>query len=788
MVLGIQEKLINVRDFLEKEVLAPIGVSGALGKGGKVVGKGGGEKLKNKLRMRNIFAAPLVIQSDFRSPVHHKTPDQEAFIRDALRDEFVFATLKASEQKKFVEAMESCTVKSGTTVIRQGDVGDYFYVIQDGIITFHVDGNNVGQAERGGSFGELALLYDCPRAATCKAETDCTLWRLDQKTFRLIRASHAIQDDRATQELLKKVDFLKGLDSSYLDKIADALSKVQFAKGETIAKKHQKGNTFYIIQEGYVKATNISVNDTKYADVTFGPGDHFGERAILTNEPVVGDAIATTDVEALCLSSERFRTLFGDFDDLIQRSNDKKIISAIPVFAKSDLTPSEIESLASLIKDVEYEKGKFVLFMERVVTEKGHRADPRAIYFIRSGKITLLSKDGNIQVLTKGQYFGEDTLVMSAQEGKAMERTIQVIEDCKLGMLTLESIQKVLVDISILGKGRQGHKKPDTTLSLDSLKKYRILGAGTFGQVWLVSDKTSKTPYALKIQYKRELIEYGQVDGVIREKNIMSSLDHPFIIKLVGTYQDNARLYMLQQLLQGGELFSVLHTNHCDGVPESSAKFYAAGVLEGLSYMHRRHIVHRDLKGENVLLDSDGYCVLIDLGFAKYVPDKTYTFCGTPLFIAPEVIMSKGHDHGADIWSFGVLIYEMIVGQNPFYHNDENIDQMALFKRIVRGKFSFPDNVEMSPESKNLIQNLLITDPARRLGCSAREDMDIREHPWFVEVDFRKLFRKEITAPWVPDIKDPLDVSNFDTWENLEKEKKHPKPLSAKEQQLFEGF
>ena len=130
----------------------------------------------------------------------------------------------------------------------------------------------------------------------------------------------------------------------------------------------------------------------------------------------------------------------------------------------------------------------------------------------------------------------------------------------------------------------------------------------------------------------------------------MAKLDHPFIIKMVSSWKDEYKLYMLLKLYQGGELQSVIHTDTRDGIPEWAAIFYSANVLEGLNHMHRRNIIYRDLKPENVLLDSDGYCVIVDLGFAKVIKDKTYTFCGTPLYLAPEIIMQKGHDKGADHW------------------------------------------------------------------------------------------------------------------------------------------
>ena len=136
-------------------------------------------------------------------------------------------------------------------------------------------------------------------------------------------------------------------------------------------------------------------------------------------------------------------------------------------------------------------------------------------------------------------------------------------------------------------------------------------------QVWLTSHQKTDRVYAMKIQYKRELIEYGQAEGVLREKQVMERMNHPFVMSLINAQQDTTCLYMMMNLLQGGELCSVMRTSKRAFLPETSAKFYAAGILEGLSYMHRRYFVYRDLKGENVLLDKDGYCVIVDLGFGK---------------------------------------------------------------------------------------------------------------------------------------------------------------------------
>jgi len=246
---------------------------------------------------------------------------------------------------------------------------------------------------------------------------------------------------------------------------------------------------------------------------------------------------------------------------------------------------------------------------------------------------------------------------------------------------------------------------------------------------------------------------------------------------------------MLLKLYQGGELETVIHTDTRDGVPEYAAKFYAANVLEGLSFMHHRYIIYRDLKPENVLLDGEGFTVIVDLGFAKIIADKTYTFCGTPLYLAPEIIQQRGHDKGADHWSWGVMLYEMIVGMTPFY--DGVVDQMGLFKNIVNCRMQeFPPGNFMSKESKDLILKMLTVSPNNRLGSFARADKDIREHPFFEDIDWKGLADRNVQVPFRPAVSDPLDGSNFDDYSKLEAKDKKEKyrNLTAAEEKLFARF
>jgi hypothetical protein len=284
------------------------------------------------------------------------------------------------------------------------------------------------------------------------------------------------------------------------------------------------------------------------------------------------------------------------------------------------LSQPSLAALASLIHDRR--------FAPRSVIVEEAKETIASLYFVRSGKVEIKSRDGTFNnIIDAGGYFGEDMLDIDVGGVKKSARraslyTVTILsEEVVAGVLSIGDF-RVIVDTTSLGRGKQAALSSTTTrqIPFNLVNKHAILGAGTFGQVWLVSHDDPdgiRHAYALKIQSKYELVQNHQDKGVVQEKNIMQQLNHPFIIDLVQTYQDNKYVYMMLGLVQGGELYSLLHQTTYDGICERDAKFYASGILKGLSYMHCRNILYRDLKPENVLIDNQGYPVIVDLGFGK---------------------------------------------------------------------------------------------------------------------------------------------------------------------------
>ncbi|EER02463.1 protein kinase, putative [Perkinsus marinus ATCC 50983] len=293
-------------------------------------------------------------------------------------------------------------------------------------------------------------------------------------------------------------------------------------------------------------------------------------------------------------------------------------------------------------------------------------------------------------------------------------------------------------------------------MNLDDFYFIRTLGTGSFGRVKYAKYKGDGQHYAVKFMKKHEILKLKQVDHINAERNLLNQLNHPFIVNMRGSFKDTRFVYIVMEVVNGGELFT--HLRRARKFTDEQSKFYAAQIAAAFDYMHGKNIIHRDLKPENILLCGDGYSKLTDFGFAKIIEPgaRTYTLCGTPEYIAPEVLLNKGHGKPVDWWTLGVLIYEMIVGQPPFC--DE--EPMGIYQKILAGKIYFPKYFDKN--AKGLVKKILTADLSKRYGNLKNGADDIKKHKWFASIDWDALLRKEIPAPYKPDMKDANDISNYE--------------------------
>ena len=291
------------------------------------------------------------------------------------------------------------------------------------------------------------------------------------------------------------------------------------------------------------------------------------------------------------------------------------------------------------------------------------------------------------------------------------------------------------------------------------LSDYEIgetLGTGSFGRVRISKNKKTNEYVAMKIMKKVEILKSKQADHIANEIKILSMIDHPFVIKFDGFTQDEKYLYLALELINGGELFTYLRS--VGRFPVDQARVYIAQVISIFEYLHSKNIIYRDLKPENILIHKSGYLKLTDFGFAKIVEGRTYTLCGTPEYLAPEIILNKGHGKPVDWWTCGILLYEMIAGIDPFSDDDP----MMVYQKILKGKIKFPSGFDSN--AKSLVKHLLESDLTKRYGNLKGGVKDIKGHRFFKELSWEKLINMELTQPYIPKVKSASDISNFSSY------------------------
>mmetsp|Transcript_23298 Transcript_23298/g.39481 ORF Transcript_23298/g.39481 Transcript_23298/m.39481 type:complete len:591 (-) Transcript_23298:283-2055(-) len=296
------------------------------------------------------------------------------------------------------------------------------------------------------------------------------------------------------------------------------------------------------------------------------------------------------------------------------------------------------------------------------------------------------------------------------------------------------------------------------TISLEAFHIIRVVGKGSFGKVFLVREKETSTLYAMKVLKKEYIIRKNQVEHTKTERSVLGYVSHPYIVGLNMAFQTADKLFFVLDYCSGGELF--FHLGKVGRFPEVRARFYAAQIILALEYVHSLDIIYRDLKPENVLLDNKGNIRLTDFGLSKEgVSDHSTganSFCGTPEYIAPEVLLRQGHGRAVDWWSTGALLYEMLCGLPPFYSRNRE----AMFEKIMRADLNFPTFI--SEVAKDVLGKLLVRDPKCRLGSGERDADDIKAHPFFQDIDWARLATGTLSPPWTPAVTGSLDTSLFD--------------------------
>ncbi|XP_026997958.1 cGMP-dependent protein kinase 1a isoform X1 [Tachysurus fulvidraco] len=563
-----------------------------------------------------------------------------------------------------------------------------------------------------------------------------------------------------SKDLIKEAildnDFMKNLELSQIQEIVDCMYPVEYGKDSCIIKEGDVGSLVYVMEDGKVEVTKEGLKLC-----TMGPGKVFGELAILYNCTRTATVKTLTNVKLWAIDRQCFQTIMMR-TGLIKHAEYMEFLKSVPTFHS---LPEEILSkLADVLEETHYEEGDYII-------RQGARGD--TFFIISKGKVTVTREDSASQdtmylrSLVKGDWFGEKAL-----QGEDI-RTASVIaaETVTCLVIDRESYKHLLgglEDVSNKGsEDAEANAKYDAenafffNLHLSDFNIIDTLGVGGFGRVELVQLKSDEyKTFAMKILKKRHIVDTRQQEHIRSEKLIMQEAHSDFIVRLYRTFKDSKYLYMLMEACLGGELWTILRDR--GSFEDSTTRFYTACVVEAFAYLHSKGIIYRDLKPENLILDHRGYAKLVDFGFAKKIGfgKKTWTFCGTPEYVAPEIILNKGHDISADYWSLGILMYELLTGSPPF----SGPDPMKTYNIILRGidMIEFPKKI--TKNAANLIKKLCRDTPSERLGNLKNGVKDIQKHKWFEGFNWDGLRKGTLTPPIIPNVTSATDTSNFDSF------------------------
>ncbi|KAG2493728.1 hypothetical protein HYH03_007951 [Edaphochlamys debaryana] len=637
-------------------------------------------------------------------------PEDYAFIENALGRLMLFTRLDPQVQRKIVSEMYERTVPAGDILIKEGDTGlaaSELYVVKSG--KFEVLQKRQGQnvrvniKERGDCFGEISLMYDSPRTATVAATMDAVVWALDRQVFRFF--VREVQETQVSQvELfLNSVPILSNLSREERIRLVDAFEEVTYQAGQKVITEGDKGDLFYIVKEGEaIVYQNTPGGQPRKVNHLF-KADFFGERALLKDEPRMATVEAYTKLVCLTLKRDTFQEILGPLEQLMAREKSNQ-----------------------------------------VVAQKMAKLQPRGSHVHRPPAEVLIKRK------KKGR--NGDTWEVVRARGHLDE-----VLELRKGGTKLEGMDP----------GASG-KETNTLV----LTEGTVLGGGAFSRVSIVTEESTGRSYALKRMRKSAVVQCPE--HVFCEQAITKNVAHPFCIRQYASFQDKYHLYFLFDLMPGGDLMDVLvaeakvikrrvpqgtwrigclapKVKMLQGMSEDLARFYIGSIVLALEYLHNNNIVYRDLKPENVFIDGSGYVKLGDFGFAKVLENgnRTYTFCGTPGYVAPENVLAHGYNYSVDWWGLGVLMYVLLTGRQPF-STPKTDDPMVVMRRIVDENYQIKYPPYLSPAAKDLISRLLERKPAKRLGMLNARAQDIKNHKWFENVAWEELEARRLGAPRKP--------------------------------------
>lgn len=525
---------------------------------------------------------------------------------------------------------------------------------------------------------------------------------------------------------------------------------VEMEKGSVVIQEGDEGDRLYVCTDGIMEVCVKRKGTETMVEIM--PGQVVGEMAILYSCRRTATITAKTRLKLWYIDRDTFKQVTRHAVQE-QQTRLMAFLSAVPLL--KGLSDSYIESIAELCVEITFVPGE-------VIVSEGRAGD--SFYLILEGEVVVTQSGMRVRTLLPGEYFGEAALLSD----RVRTATCTARDAVTCVTITSEAFFQYIMPLEALGRlsyvevaggnAAPSIKSEHRAIQLKDLVTVGTLGAGGFGRVELVRHRDNRI-FALKMISKAHIIENGQEDHVLSERNTMLSLNSAFCCQLYTTFVNTRYIYMLLEPCLGGELWH--HLRQRGKFDTATARFYTACVVEALVYMHGQRFVYRDLKPENMMIDKDGYVKMVDFGFAKRLErgKKTWTFCGTPDYMCPEIVMNQGHDFSADLWSLGIFIYEMLCGRNPF----SSQDPMETYNKIVLGLQPRALDVLVDAEARDLVASLCREKPSERMGAQVDGTKAIKRHKWFNGFPWEALLSHTLPAPMVPKLSSAVDLRYFDS-------------------------
>ena len=612
--------------------------------------------------------------------------------------------------------------KKNTVIFSEGEYGNNMYIIKEGEVCCKKNGKIVRILKQGENFGQKAILFDNKRTMDIIANTDCVLYSISVEFFKN-------QFGENYKEVLyysfiniafKKNKYFNNINTKFLEKIFKKFQFKNFSQNEIIYKSgFQISKKIVIVLEGAIFNKDLNKFEAKRYEFLYP--DQMNKNTEIT---LKHDLIAEPD----CLlaeidNSEIISILGGNLQTIQKKSETYKNIKQIALF--KILSDDKLENIQSKLNVEEYDNGR------KIITQ-GEIGDK--LFIIKSGRVDFFVNSKYVRSLNENEEFGARSLIISER------RSATAIANGHVVLYTITAnIFKSLLEPNLINYFQKKFYLEDNTIELKDLDNIKELGKGNFGAVNLVRSRKNKQLYAIKAQSLYQIKKEKLESCVDVEKNVLLKVDHPFIMKMVKYLKNENYIFFIEEYINGKELWEVIRDIGL--LSKEQTQFYSASILCAIDYLHKKKIIYRDIKPENIMVTETSYIKVIDFGTVKEINERTSTIIGTPHYMAPEIIKGAGYTFQVDIWSIAVCMYEFYCGGLPFGEDYDN--PMDVYRAVAKEELIFPKFVK-DQDFISLITKMLRKNPTSRLW----KFKQIKEEKYFSNFDWNKLMSLSLVPPY----------------------------------------